>query len=76
MSGVILDYFNSRIMLVLRGFELKSITQFMFGLKMKSEVLLLRGICRVATVGAKYLENKIFSRSGKSQGILCMAREI
>ena len=31
---------------------------------------------RVATVGEKYLENEIFSRSGKSQGILWMAREI
>ena len=31
---------------------------------------------RVATVREKYLENEIFSRSGKSQGILWMAREI
>ena len=31
---------------------------------------------RVATVREKYLENEIFSRSGKSQGILCMAWEI
>ena len=30
---------------------------------------------RVATVREKYLENEIFSRSGKSQGILWMARE-
>ena len=32
--------------------------------------------CRVATVREKYVENEIFSRSGKSQGILWMAREI
>ena len=31
---------------------------------------------RVATVKEKYLENELFSRSGKSQGILWMAREI
>ena len=31
---------------------------------------------RVATVREKYLENEIFSRSGKSQGILWMARVI
>ena len=31
---------------------------------------------RVATVREKYLENEIFPRSGKSQGILWMAREI
>ena len=31
---------------------------------------------RVATVREKYLENKIFSRSGNCQGILWMAREI
>ena len=31
---------------------------------------------RVATVREKYMENEIFSRSGKSQGILWMAREI
>ena len=31
---------------------------------------------RVATVREKYLENEIFSRSEKSQGILWMAREI
>ena len=31
---------------------------------------------RVATVREKYLEIEIFSRSGKSQGILWMAREI
>ena len=34
------------------------------------------GIDRVATVREKYLENEIFSRSGKSQGILWMVREI
>ena len=33
------------------------------------------GKARVA-VREKYLENEIFSRSGKSQGILWMAREI
>ena len=33
-------------------------------------------IYRVATVRDKYLENEIFSRSGKSQGILWMVREI
>ena len=33
-------------------------------------------LIRVATVREKYLENEIFSRSGKSQGILWMAREI
>ena len=33
-------------------------------------------ISRVATVREKYLENEIFSRSGKSHGILWMAREI
>ena len=31
---------------------------------------------RVATVREKYLENDFFSRSGKSQGILWMVREI
>ena len=31
---------------------------------------------RVATVREKYLENEIFSRSGKSQGILWMIREV
>ena len=31
---------------------------------------------RVATVREKYLENEFFSRSGKSLGILWMAREI
>ena len=31
---------------------------------------------RVATVREKYLENEFFSTSGKSQGILMMAREI
>ena len=31
---------------------------------------------RVATIREKYLENEIFLRSGKSQGILWMAREI
>ena len=31
---------------------------------------------RVAMVREKYLENEIFSKSGKSQGILWMAREI
>ena len=31
---------------------------------------------RVAMVREKYLENEIFSRSGKSQGIFWMAREI
>ena len=31
---------------------------------------------RVATVREKYLENEIFSRSGNSQGILWMVREI
>ena len=33
-------------------------------------------IPRVAKVREKYLGNEIFSRSGKSQGILLMAREI
>ena len=32
-------------------------------------------LSRVATVREKYLENEFFSRSGKSQGILWMARE-
>ena len=32
--------------------------------------------CRVAMVREKYLENEIFSRSGKSHGIFWMAREI
>ena len=31
---------------------------------------------RVATVREKYLENEIFSRSGKNQGIWWMVREI
>ena len=31
---------------------------------------------RVATVREKYLENEIFSRSGKSQRVLWIAREI
>ena len=33
-------------------------------------------LLRVATVREKYLENDFLSRSGKSQGILWMAREI
>ena len=33
-------------------------------------------VYRVATVREKYLENEIFSKSGKSQGSLWMAREI
>ena len=33
-------------------------------------------ILRVAMIREKYLENEFFSRSGKSQGILWMAREI
>ena len=33
-------------------------------------------LTRVAMVRENYLENEIFSRSGKSQGILWMAREI
>ena len=33
-------------------------------------------LLRVATVREKYLENEIFSRSGKRQGILWMVREI
>ena len=36
----------------------------------------VNNISRVATARDKYLENEIFSRSGKSQGILWMAREI
>ena len=32
--------------------------------------------CRVATVREKSLENEIFSRSGKSQGISILVREI
>ena len=31
---------------------------------------------RVSTVREKYLQNEFFSRSGESQGILWMAREI
>ena len=31
---------------------------------------------RVATVREKYVENDFFSRSGKSQGVSLMAREI
>ena len=38
-------------------------------------LILVHQICRVATVREKYLENEIFSRSGKNQGILWMARE-
>ena len=34
------------------------------------------GKTRAGTVREKYLENEIFSRSGKSQGILWMVREI
>ena len=46
-----------------------------------SSLMLSRGkkyqpMVRVATVREKYLENEIFSRSGKSQGILWMVREI
>ena len=33
------------------------------------------GILRVATVREKSLENEIFSRSGKSQGISILVRE-
>ena len=32
--------------------------------------------CRVATVREKSLENEFFSRSGKSQGIAMLVREI
>ena len=38
--------------------------------------LMLEANSRVAMVREKYLENEIFSRSGKSQGNLLMAREI
>ena len=43
-----------------------------------TEILLFQHACktRVATVREKYLENEFFSRSGKSQGILWMVREI
>ena len=34
------------------------------------------GLAGVATVRQKYLEHEFFSRSGKSQGTLWMAREI
>ena len=40
------------------------------------KVHLLTDMHRDATVREKYLENEIFSRSGKSQGILLMVREI
>ena len=39
-------------------------------------VVLFIVVNRVATVWEKDLENEIFSRSGKCQGILRMAREI
>ena len=40
------------------------------------EMTKVSAITRVAMVREKYLENGIFSRSGKSQGILWKAREI
>ena len=39
-------------------------------------IIIIALVPRVATVREKYLENEIFSRSGKSQGILWMVREI
>ena len=39
-------------------------------------VTLVRRSARVATVKEKVLENEIFSRSGKSQGITFSVREI
>ena len=47
-----------------------SIVSAIFAKGVKSHFL------RVATVREKYLENEIFSRSGNSQEILWMAREI
>ena len=43
---------------------------------LKINNLVFSAVIRVATVREKYLDNEIFSRSGKSQGILWMAREI
>ena len=48
-------------------------------LKMIKNLILSALTCkasRVSTVREKYLENDFFSRSGKSQGIFLMAREI
>ena len=42
----------------------------------KIKIGLVRFLNRVATVRETYLENEIFPWSGKSQGILWMAREI
>ena len=36
----------------------------------------VKDMARVARVREKYLENEIFSRSGKSQGFLWMVRDI
>ena len=44
--------------------------------KALSDELLYVDRSRVDMVREKYLENEIFSRSGKSQGILWMVREI
>ena len=43
---------------------------------MKVNFLDTDSLDRVATVRERYLENEIFFGSGKSQGILLMAREI
>ena len=39
-------------------------------------ILLMISLIRVASVMEKYLVHEIFSRSGKSQGNLLMARDI
>ena len=39
-------------------------------------IIVFYGYIRVATVREKSLENEIFSRSGKSQGISILVREI
>ena len=44
--------------------------------KMSGSLACIQTDIRVATVREKYLENEIFSKSGKSQGILWMVREI
>ena len=46
------------------------------GNKGAADLCLCFRICRVATVREKSLENEFFSRSGKSQGILILIREI
>ena len=49
---------------------------FIFAALPNGSQLVQERLYRVAMVREKYLENEIYSRSGKSQGILWMAKEI